>query len=210
MIKANKSKFSRWFWSQFSRWGIFAYFTDIKVFKKPDFVPNRSVLLLPNHFSWWDGFISYRLNDIFFKKSYFVMMEEKNLRLNKILTTAGAFSVEKNSRSLIESLDYSQNVLSNAGNLLVVFPQGQIQALHERNITFQKGAEKLTERAGDKTQVILLQVFAEYFNKPKPTLCVFFETYDAKSGMSLYEAFVKHRKECEEILFKEVSESMRT
>jgi 1-acyl-sn-glycerol-3-phosphate acyltransferase len=206
MIKAKKGKLSRLFWKIFIKTGIYWYFGDLKLLNMPKIDFSKPVLLLSNHFSWWDGFIAYRINDLFFKKSYHVMMIEKNLESNIFLRTAGAFSVNKSSRSLIESLQYSSELLSNPNNLLHIFPQGQIQALHEEHIFYGRGAEKLAERHGEKINILFMCVFFEYVAKPKPDIFIFFENFEAENPANMREAFFRFRSESQKKLFKIVEE----
>jgi hypothetical protein len=134
------------------------------------------------------------------------MMIEKNLESNIFLRTAGAFSVNKSGRSLIESLQYSSELLSNSNNLLHIFPQGQIQALHEEQIFYGRGAEKLAEKHGEKINIIFMCVFFEYVAKPKPDIFIFFENFEAKNSANMRAAFEQFRRESQKKLFKMIEE----
>ena len=64
----------------------------------------KAILLIANHFTWWDGFIQGVLNQNRFQRNFYVMMLEEQLRKFPILRTTGAFSIRKHSRSMLESL----------------------------------------------------------------------------------------------------------
>lgn len=56
---------------------------------------NKSVLLVGNHYSFWDALILYAVNTRLFKKKFHVMILEETLRKERFLKYAGAFSVKK-------------------------------------------------------------------------------------------------------------------
>ncbi|MBY0427423.1 MAG: hypothetical protein K2Q22_17440, partial [Cytophagales bacterium] len=66
----------------------------------PPIDPKRSLLVLGNHFSWWDPFLIAYLC-IPFRKQHHVMMLEEELAIRKALTYAGAFGINrKDGRSM--------------------------------------------------------------------------------------------------------------
>ncbi|MCC8094901.1 MAG: hypothetical protein LIP05_05840 [Tannerellaceae bacterium] len=69
------------------------------------------VLLVANHFCWWDEFIQYRLNRQYYQRTFHVMMLEEQLKKYPVLNRCGAFSVQKNSRDILNSLNYSTEIL---------------------------------------------------------------------------------------------------
>src|SRR4051812_13384534 len=81
-------------------------FNEIEVDK------NRAVLLIGNHFSLWDGFVLYRVNRLLFKKQFHVMLLEKTAKRVPILKYGGAFSINKQSRDAIASLDFAAKLLN--------------------------------------------------------------------------------------------------
>src|SRR4029078_9939760 len=99
--------------------------------------PN-AILILSNHFSWWDAFFMVYLNIRLFKKRYHVMMLEEQLKKFRFFSHGGVYSVKKKSRDMIESLDFTCHLLENKKNLVQLFPQGDIQSQHVKYITFQK------------------------------------------------------------------------
>jgi 1-acyl-sn-glycerol-3-phosphate acyltransferase len=53
------------------------------------------VLLLANHFSWWDGFLLYYINQKVFRKQFHVMVIEETVQKVGFFKYMGAFSVNK-------------------------------------------------------------------------------------------------------------------
>ncbi|MFC2112998.1 lysophospholipid acyltransferase family protein [Bacteroidota bacterium] len=136
------------------------------------------VLLIGNHFSWWDGFIGYYLNFTIFKKRYHVMMLEEQLEKRMFLSKVGAFSVNKSSRSITESLSYSSEILSNRDNLLLLFPQGKIETIYTRSFVFERGIEKILTGLPETPIVYFMVNLVDYFSKEKPSLFIRTEKFD--------------------------------
>jgi len=136
------------------------------------------VILLSNHVSWWDGFWAMYLNIILFKRKFHFMMLEDQLRKYSFFKYCGGYSVKKNSRSMIESLDHSIDILSEKNNLLLLFPQGQINSLYKSYFKFERGIEKIIASVRDNVQVIFIVNLVDYFSMPKPTLFMYFKEYE--------------------------------
>lgn len=130
----------------------------------------RPILMLANHFCWWDGFIQYRLNRYFFRRRLHVMMLEEQLRRHPVLVRCGCFSVKKNSRCLLETLDYCERVLQSPDNMLLIFPQGAIGSMHLSTPAFGAGAGRLFERLGGRCDVLLNVNLPDYGAAKRPEL----------------------------------------
>ena len=181
MIKPTYSRF----WADF-----ILFFISIRMklhFQKMVFDGNftdngKSVLLISNHFSWWDGFIQSVLNRrVFGRKMYFMMLEEE-LRKRLFLRKAGAFSVARGTRGIVDSLQFSVDLLGKSENLLLLFPQGKIQSMHIRQIRFEKGLDFILKRMGENGQVVFNVNLVDYFSFKKPVLNIYFENYTSPGG----------------------------
>ena len=134
------------------------------------------VILIGNHFSWWDGFIARHVNINVFKRKLHLMMDEEQLAKRKFLCRLGAFSIKKNNRSAIESLNYAASVLNDPGKLLVVFPQGQFQSLHQHPVNFQKGWFRIIQKSQPNIQIVFMVALTDYFSSPRPGLDIYLES----------------------------------
>jgi 1-acyl-sn-glycerol-3-phosphate acyltransferase len=139
---------------------------------------NLPVLIIANHFSWWDGFFIASLNREKFHKKFHVMMLEEQLKKNWFFQYTGAFSVRKNSKSIVESLNYAAELLQNPNNLVTYFPQGQFESINQKKLHFEKGLEWLLKNLKNEVQVIFVANQVDYFESDKPHLFMHFETYD--------------------------------
>lgn len=132
------------------------------------------ILMLSNHFSWWDGFIQYRLNRTCFRRRLHVMMLEEQLQKHPILNRCGCFSVRKHSRSVIETLDYCLELMRSPQNMLLIFPQGEIQSMHRNGLQFESGLDYLLKRIDCDYRILLNINLPDYGSGKKPYLNGYF------------------------------------
>ncbi|MBW6535609.1 MAG: lysophospholipid acyltransferase family protein [Mariniphaga sp.] len=178
-----------WFLYPFFVWyGWMRMKQHFKKIHMPGTVPETRlpILLISNHFSWWDGFFIASLNQKKFHKKFHVMMLEDQLKKNWFFQHTGAFSVRKNSKSSIESLTYATELLQNPGNLITYFPQGQFESINQGKLHFEKGVEWLLKNLKNEIQLIFVANQVDYFESAKPHLFMHFETYDYR-GKNLRE-----------------------
>lgn len=143
------------------------------------------VLLIGNHFSWWDGFFAYELNRRIFRKKIHLMMLEEQLKRHSFFRRLGAFSINPGSRSVLESLDYAAGLLRHNGNLLTLFPQGKFYSQYSTEIEFQKGWFRILKNAENPVNVIFMANLTDYFSGRKPTLSIYIEEYPDTTGFDL-------------------------
>lgn len=180
MIPARHSWLGRQFWGGFSRWGIGLAFSEMNYPADFNFDKNRSILLLGNHISWWDGFWPLELNRRLFRKRYHVMMLEEELRKRPFMAQGGAFSIKPGSRDLVNSLRYAGDVLHQPQNLVLIYPQGKIHSQHEHSIVFNPGVEKIIARAGEEQQVVFSAALLDYGAKARPALNYYLQHWDGR------------------------------
>lgn len=181
MIKAKHTIWGVYFFRIYSRIQLKRNFRKIAIHGNYTNT-NKSILLIANHFTWWDGFIQLYLNEFVFKRRFHVMMLEEQLSVHKILRSNGAFSIRKGSRNIIESLKYSLDLLMNRDNLVLIFPQGEIQTLYTRDFKFEKGIEYLVKHLPrDKFDIFFNVNLVDYFSNKKPSLNIYFCKYEDQS-----------------------------
>jgi len=156
----------------------------------------KSVLLVANHFSFWDGLILFCLNDKLLKKKFHVMILHETAQKTGMLRYGGAFSVDKNSRDMVQSLDYAAELLNNPGNLVLMFPQGRLFSNFVSEVKFEKGVMKLIEKAQGKFQLIFAATFVQYFKHKKPSVTVYLKNetgnYAGKGIDELQNSYQQH------------------
>ncbi|HKJ79984.1 MAG TPA: lysophospholipid acyltransferase family protein [Prolixibacteraceae bacterium] len=157
----------------------------------------KPVLLVCNHISWWDGIWALHYNQKFLHRKFHFMMLEEQLRKNWFLRYTGGFSVRKKSRSVVETIDYSAELLTNAKNMVLLFPSGKIQSMYRNNIQFEKGVEKIIWKAKNEIQVVFMVNLIDYFSAPKPKLfCFTTEFSGAATTQKIEEAYNLFYQDC--------------
>lgn len=165
---------------------------------KIEFEPNKAILLLSNHFSWWDGFLIFYLNKIYFKKKFHVMVLEDTARKVGFLKYLGAFSIQKNTKSLMESLSYAGELLNQPDNLLLIFPQGKLHSLHSKVVDFEKGVLRIIDASKKNFSYVFATIITDYFSQRKPKLTIALENWKAPEIVDLAllkSAYNKHYKD---------------
>ncbi|MDD3430824.1 MAG: hypothetical protein PHF38_02200, partial [Bacteroidales bacterium] len=146
------------------------------------------------------------LNQKVFKKRFHVMMLEEQLRKHRYFNYCGAYSVAKKSRSIIESLAYTNELLADAGNMVLYFPQGEIQSMHVREFSFEKGLTKVLEQQNNKFELVFMAAVCDYFSNKKASLWLYYKTINLRtdSNKSLSEQYSLFYAACmkQQILLK--------
>lgn len=137
---------------------------------------DKAVLLLANHFSWWDGFLMYYLNHKLLGKKFHVMILEDTARQVSFFKYMGAFSVNKSSKDMMASLNYAATLLNDPQNMLLVFPQGKLYSNFTNEVIFQKGVMKIMSAAQHNFQLLFAATFIEHFKYKKPGVNVYLKT----------------------------------
>jgi 1-acyl-sn-glycerol-3-phosphate acyltransferase len=168
MIPHRRKKFvSNWF-AKYMRYRIFKAFNRVVVLP---FTPKEghSVLLLCNHFSWWDGFLANYLSYWHLNRKFHVMMQRDHLEKRMFFNLIGGFSIEKGARDMIESLNYAAELCNDPQNQVVVFPQGALISNHSTEIEIGMGIERLIKRIKGPCQIVYNCVLIDYFESLKPS-----------------------------------------
>jgi hypothetical protein len=193
MIRNQNNLFIRWILHNYTRWIVSRHFHEI-INNQIEIDPNRSVLLIANHFSFWDSLILYIINQKVLKKTFHVMVREDTTLHLKYVRYGGAFSINKKSREMLESLDYAAELLDDPQNLVLIFPQGKLYSNFVNEIVFEKGIMKVIQKADGKFQLLFSTTFIQYFKHKKQSVTVYLkqEEYAGKSFEDIKNAYQKH------------------
>ncbi|KHJ37557.1 2-acyl-glycerophospho-ethanolamine acyltransferase [Pedobacter glucosidilyticus] len=154
-------------------------------FNKIEVDKDKAILLLANHCSWWDGFLLFYLNKIYLKKKFHVMIVEDTAKKVWFMKYLGAFSVQKQSRSVVNSLQYAAQLLENPNNLVLIFPQGQLFSNHVSSIGFEKGLLHIVQNTSKKFQYLFAVSLFDYFQNRKPSVSIYLKEWQAQEYTSL-------------------------
>ncbi len=143
--------------------------------------PDHSYLLMCNHFSFWDGFWAgyICLTEIHAKyplKGFYIMVLKKQMQMNPWLKYFGCFSVSPGTTTVNESLEYAAQLLNNPGNVVIMFPQGNLESNHVREIEMKDGINHIINQVTGNCQLIWSSNLIEYFESLRPS--VYFHMLD--------------------------------
>jgi 1-acyl-sn-glycerol-3-phosphate acyltransferase len=185
ILKAKHHFFLYPFFKVYTLWKIGRNFREVRISGQID-DKGLPVLLLSNHLSWWDGFWAAYLNQKVFKRKFHFMILEEQLRKYGFFNKIGGYSVRKNSRTVIESINYTCSLLEKPENIVLLFPQGEIESLYTSKIQFEKGIERILKEIKNDIHIVFQVNLVDYFSFAKPTLFLYFEEYQ-NQGMSVDE-----------------------
>ena len=198
IIKSQHRPFFTWFFRIYSKLMIRWHFHKINIHN--DFNDHDlPILLIGNHFSWWDGFIANLLNVKVFHRRFHVMMLEEELSRRMFLNKAGAYSIRKGNRSVIESLRYTADLLSRKENLVVLYPQGEFESMYRKPVRFENGISSLASMVHNKVQLVFYVALVDYFSHRKPVLSIYLLEVSQELALalgSLESAYNEFLSEC--------------
>jgi len=177
------------FWAMhfYVKWRIKWHFREVR-FNDIEVDKNRSLLLIANHYSFWDGLILHIVNTRLFKKRMHIMILEESMHQYWSFKYGGAFSVKKGSKDALKSLDYAAKLLDDPQSLVLIYPQGKLYSNFVTQVHFEKGVMRVIEKAGEKFQLVFAAAFIQYFRSTKPTATVYLKNEAANfAGKSIAE-----------------------
>lgn len=177
LIKARHRPFHLRFFRTYTRLMLHRHFRMIRIHGELRDA-GLPVLLIGNHFSWWDGFIVNHINEKVFRRKMHIMMLEEELRGRMFLNKAGAYSIRKKSRSALESLDYTAALLREPGNLVALYPQGRFQPMSRSAVRFERGIERILPGMSQRVQLVYYAALVDYFAFKRPMLEIYLRAED--------------------------------
>jgi hypothetical protein len=199
MIRADHRKIYIWFMKVYTSVNLKLYFKKVIVEGIPDVSSDSSVLMIGNHFSWWDGFFAYYLNYRYLRKKYHVMMLEEQLESRMFLNRAGAYSVRKMSKTVIDSLNYTSLLLSDPANLVVMYPQGEIESQYSSRVRFERGLDRILRNTKGNVSILFYVATVDWFSSKRPVLRLRLTTFLPPGDIShsiIEDAFNDHLSYC--------------
>ncbi|OFY89229.1 MAG: hypothetical protein A2266_06125 [Bacteroidetes bacterium RIFOXYA12_FULL_40_10] len=187
MIKAHHKKIWEWFFVLYAKFHHCSLFKEIR-FRDMSVEPGsnlkkgealsagKPVILISNHFSFWDGFIHIIMNRALFRRKIHIMMLYEQLIKHKFLRYGGTFSIDKGRKGVVESLKYSCEILKDCNNMLLIFPQGKIQSIYTFPFRFEKGVEYIISNSKDIDIYFNINLL-NFFSDKKPTLTMYYKHF---------------------------------
>ena len=170
MIKADHKKWAEFAFDIYLRRLLKKSFYDFRIINKlPEFNNSKSIVVTPNHFSWWDGFFIYWTNKKLFNRKLYVLMLEEQLKRYWFFKKLGCYSIDLNdSRKMIVSLKYTIDLFLKSNNLVTIYPQGEIQAYDEKQIVLKEGIDFIAKKSAIDFQILPIVFKIHYTNERLP------------------------------------------
>ncbi len=179
MIPAKHSRGARAFFNPYLFWLMkrnFSHFYLANSFIPP--VNNDSLIVTPNHISWWDGFFIDLISRKFILRKMHIMILEETLRQFPFFQKLGAFSIDlENSVSLLKTLHYTSGILKEKENFLVIYPQGEIEPYEKRPLQIKRGIKLFVKNSPENVAVLPVGFKVELYNEKKPAIICRFGDY---------------------------------
>jgi 1-acyl-sn-glycerol-3-phosphate acyltransferase len=174
MIKADHKKWARFVFNIYIDRELKKHFTNF--YEANDF-PNigndTGLILAPNHISWWDGFFIDYVTLKHLERKFHIMMLESQLKKYSFFGKLGAYSiVPENPKSIIETTNYTVSLLKDTRNVVVTYPQGEIEAYEMRPLGIKEGLRIILKRVPVNTYVLPVAFKIHYYNEKNPALAV--------------------------------------
>lgn len=172
MIKADHKKWAASVFEFYLKGLLKKSFYDFKIINiLPELDKSKSLVITPNHFSWWDGFFIYWVNKRILNRKLYVMMLEEQLKRYWFFQKLGCYSIDLNdNHKMISSLKYTMNLLLNSNNFITIYPQGEIQPYEQRPVRFQDGIYFLAKKSKIDFQILPIAFKIHYTNEKLPTI----------------------------------------
>ena len=172
MIKADHKKWAKFVFDIYLKLLLKKSFYDFRIINQLPAIDHlQSLVITPNHFSWWDGFFVYWLNKKVISKNLFIMMLEEQLKRYLFFQKLGCYSIDlTDSKKMFTSLKYTMELLQDTNNAITSYPQGEIQFYDKRPIQLRDGIEFLSKKSKSVFQIIPVAFNIHYTNERLPII----------------------------------------
>ena len=176
MIRAQHRLWADIIFRPYLMWLLKRHFHTIKLLgAQPEIPFHLPLLLLPNHSTWWDGFFVYLLNKRIFRRTAYLMMLEEQLTKYRFFSKIGAYSIEtKHPQGIVESLQYTVELLNQGSPLVSVFPQGHLLPWNTRPLGYKRGVEWVLQEYGKPLPALPLAIRTEFMGEKLPSVFFLF------------------------------------
>ncbi len=193
MIKANHKKWAQYLFYRYIDNLMRKNFSNFFVANEPpELNKDFGLVLTPNHISWWDGFFAGHIEKIFIGRMPHIMMLEKQLEKYWFFSKVGAYSINPiNVSSIIETANYTRNILGDANNSVIVYPQGEIEPFEKRPLILKKGLQLFIHGVKNNFYVVPVGFKIQHFDQKNPAVIARFgkpiEGSLVQNNFALYE-----------------------
>lgn len=198
MIKDKPNKPAIWFFINVVERYILRHFKKVSFIEDLKLDEGKACLVLMNHYSFNDGAIMFRLSRQILGRNFRVMVVESQLKAFIALKYVGCFSINKKSRTVIESLNYAAELLKDPKNMLGIYPQGEVYSIHLNRVHFESGLSQILKKSKDVPfQIILGVTLLDYLDSFKPHARVYLTEYEGVHALNeIEDAYNQFYQQC--------------
>jgi len=170
MIRAEPKRWARFIFNPYINRLLRKNFSHFYLVSEPPNVADDTGLLItPNHFSWWDGFFIDYVMRRYSDRILYIMMLEEQLKRYWFFRNLGAYSIDlHNPNKVIESIQYTQQIVNNPENFVVYYSQGEIRPYDERPLAIKPGLQKVLTGLKTPSVVVPAAFKIQYGNEQTP------------------------------------------
>lgn len=131
-------------------------------------------IVYANHSNWWDGFVMLEFARRRWRIDSHLMMDIEQMRKYRFFRMLGVFSVNRDSpREAVRSIDHAVELLQGTGNLLWIFPQGELLPNDRRPIRFYRGTARIVQKL-ERVNLLCMALRYEFLTEQRPEIFVRF------------------------------------
>lgn len=120
------------------------------------------------------------------------MLEEQLVKY-KFFRKLGAYSIiPGNVKSVIETKNYTNKIISSSKNFAVIYPQGEIEAYEKRPLNIKEGLKFILKDSGKNIYVVPAGFKIQYYNKKYPVVIARFS--EPLRGEYIISDYDKYKK----------------
>ena len=150
---ANKNALGYWLLTRLVLRSLRRAFGGVYLYLHPEARSIKGMAEVPviyccTHGGWWDGYLSYIINESTLKRDGYLMMEEVHLATVPFMTWGGVFGIDRHDpRKALASIEYIIDILkTGTGKALCIFPQGTITHPDKRPLGLYGGVGNIVRR----------------------------------------------------------------
>lgn len=182
---------ARWF-DWYCGYALRKYFHRVHLFGNVPFDPMRSTVYIGNHSCFWDALVVNRWISTRRRQRAYCMVDADQVREHPFFSKIGGIAVERgHPRDAVRAIDYAAARLNEKPSALVIFPQGKIEPANKRPLTFERGVERLLNKAPN-CDVVLIAMHYEYWLEQRPELLMDVTSTSERKTAAL-ESLLTHR-----------------
>lgn len=202
MIKADHKYWARAVFNIYIKKLLKKHFNNFYLVNDFPEIHDKQLIITPNHFSWWDGFLIDFVNENVIKRKFHILMLEDQLKRYWFFNKLGAYGFNpSNAKSIIETVKYTNEILSVKSNFSIIYPQGEIFPFEQKPLSFKDGLKYLIKDSKSDLVVLPIAFKFNYEEEKLPSIyCRFGNVLEAGSIKNNLELFKNSFEENLELL----------